>query len=233
MVGKPEIIRFIGRVARCRRFFRCSLAASNSDPAQPKSSGGVARTIIMRRFCVPNTWVLCVELLTLFFSSSSPCYLPPSKALKLILDILYQYAIVWSLNRHDFSVPANNARPPRSPSIFSKIFPSDAITFSPTLRFPKSFRCNAYGNPRKCCKQKTYAPAKRFGCNTYKKLGEGRRSRSAKHRNKPIRYLHSRPFFSCACEMPIFQPLCFHGLPLNGGCYPPTRPSALLQQAWL
>ena len=37
----------------------------------------------------------------------------------------------------------------------------------------KSFRCNTYGPPRKCCKQKTYALAKPFRCNTYKKPGGG------------------------------------------------------------
>jgi len=35
----------------------------------------------------------------------------------------------------------------------------------------KSFSCNTYGPPRKCCKQKTYVPAKPFRCNTYKKQG--------------------------------------------------------------
>src|ERR1700682_3052650 len=35
----------------------------------------------------------------------------------------------------------------------------------------KSFSCNTYGSPRKCCKQKTYSPAKPFRCNTYKKQG--------------------------------------------------------------
>jgi hypothetical protein len=35
----------------------------------------------------------------------------------------------------------------------------------------KSFSCNTYGSPRKCCEQKTYAPTKPFRCNTYKKQG--------------------------------------------------------------
>src|SRR6266851_8728459 len=29
----------------------------------------------------------------------------------------------------------------------------------------KSFSCNTYGSPRKCCKQKTYGQAKPFRCN--------------------------------------------------------------------
>src|SRR6266849_139205 len=37
----------------------------------------------------------------------------------------------------------------------------------------KSFSCNTYGSPRKCCKQKTYGQAKPFRCNTYKKRGGG------------------------------------------------------------
>ena len=35
----------------------------------------------------------------------------------------------------------------------------------------KSFSCNTYESPRKCCKQKTYGPTKSFSCNTYKKHG--------------------------------------------------------------
>ncbi len=35
----------------------------------------------------------------------------------------------------------------------------------------KSFSCNTYVPPRKCCKQKTYVLAKPFRCNTYKKQG--------------------------------------------------------------
>ncbi len=37
----------------------------------------------------------------------------------------------------------------------------------------KSFSCNTYASPRKCCKQKTYGTAKLFRCNIYKKHGEG------------------------------------------------------------
>ncbi len=35
----------------------------------------------------------------------------------------------------------------------------------------KSFTCNTYVPPRKCCKQKTYCLTKPFRCNTYKKQG--------------------------------------------------------------
>jgi len=35
----------------------------------------------------------------------------------------------------------------------------------------KSFSCNTYALPHKCCKQKTYISAKPFRCNTYKKGG--------------------------------------------------------------
>src|ERR1700682_479974 len=37
----------------------------------------------------------------------------------------------------------------------------------------KSFSCNTYGPPRKCCKQKTYGLAKSFRCNIYKIPGGG------------------------------------------------------------
>src|SRR6266567_2560188 len=56
---------------------------------------------------------------------------------------------------------------------------SDSVpSYSPTDHCPltahscfKSFSCNTYGPPRKCCKQKTYTLAKSFRCNTYKKPG--------------------------------------------------------------
>jgi hypothetical protein len=39
--------------------------------------------------------------------------------------------------------------------------------------FRKSFTCNIYEPPRKCCIQETYAPTKPCRCNTYKKPGVG------------------------------------------------------------
>jgi hypothetical protein len=43
----------------------------------------------------------------------------------------------------------------------------------------KSFSCNTYVLPHKCCKQKTYISAKPFSCNTYKKWGWVHTLRSA------------------------------------------------------
>ena len=43
----------------------------------------------------------------------------------------------------------------------------------PASKPSKSFSCNTYGSPRKCCKQKTYGQVKPFRCNTYKKHGDG------------------------------------------------------------
>ena len=77
--------------------------------------------------------------------------------------------MVW-LGRQDSPRPSRHARPPGSPSKSSK-----TVTFSPTPSLRKSFSCNTYEPPRKCCKQKTYGLAKPFRCNTYKKHG-GRHS---------------------------------------------------------
>jgi hypothetical protein len=66
---------------------------------------------------------------------------------------------------------ASHLRPPGSASSPFKIFPSQAATFAPILRPHKSFSCNTYETPCKCCKQKTYDMAKTFRCNTYKKQG--------------------------------------------------------------
>src|SRR5712664_665210 len=68
---------------------------------------------------------------------------------------------------------ANSPRLPGSPSNSFKIIGSHGVTFSPTVRLHKSFSCNTYGSPRKCCKQKTYGKTNSFRCNTYKKQGEG------------------------------------------------------------
>src|SRR5260370_16912711 len=54
-----------------------------------------------------------------------------------------------------------------------RILPSHPVALSSKLRPRKPFRCNTYGLPRKCCKQKTYSMAKSFRCNTYKKTGGG------------------------------------------------------------
>src|SRR6266446_6130347 len=58
-------------------------------------------------------------------------------------------------------------------SFFSSLFSNLQLStlnvqLSPS---PKSFSCNTYETPRKCCKQKTYVIAKPFRCNTYKKQG--------------------------------------------------------------
>src|SRR6266851_981876 len=74
----------------------------------------------------------------------SLCYPTRSKALKIILDIRYQYAIVVSLGWHDYSCPAKHVSPSSDPSNSTKIFPPQSVTLSPTLRLHKSFNCNTY-----------------------------------------------------------------------------------------
>jgi hypothetical protein len=61
----------------------------------------------------------------------------------------------------------------RDPSSLLSPFRSSGITLVQILLSRNSLRCNTYAPPRKCCKQKTYGPAKPFRCNTYKKQGEG------------------------------------------------------------
>jgi len=53
------------------------------------------------------------------------------------------------------------------------LHPTDHCPLTTAHHSFKSFSCNTYESPRKCCKQKTYAPAKPFRCNTYKKPGVG------------------------------------------------------------
>jgi hypothetical protein len=67
-------------------------------------------------------------------------------------------------------LPSTNLTAPVVPSFRSAhVARPDAVSGPPHCS--KSFNCNTYGSPRKCCKQKTYAPAKSFRCNTYKKHG--------------------------------------------------------------
>ena len=72
----------------------------------------------------------------------------------------------------EFRVP-NPRRPPGTPSKSFKITWPYEVALSRTDHLHKSFSCNIYGSPRKCCKQKTYGLAKPFRCNTYKKQGGG------------------------------------------------------------
>ncbi len=57
--------------------------------------------------------------------------------------------------------------------LFSKPCPYLVTSLLPYFLFSKSFICNTYASPRKCCKQKTYGKAKPFRCNTYRKHGGG------------------------------------------------------------
>ena len=95
-----------------------------------------------------------------------------------------------------------------------KTFPYLVTSLPPYFRFSKSFSCNTYRSPRKCCKQKTYAAAKPFRCNTYKKQAVGV---FVPFWNLPPS-LHF-PFFSHTYVEPILQPLCFDGFPSNGGVW--------------
>src|SRR6266850_1210500 len=81
----------------------------------------------------------------------------------------------------------------------SKSLGSHEVTFSPTVCSRKSFSCNTYGSPRKCCKQKTYGKTNSFRCNTYKKQGEGGRSRFG-----PLSLL-SLPLYFHTCLLHLFS----------------------------
>jgi hypothetical protein len=76
----------------------------------------------------------------------------------------------------DFQPPLR-CYPPACPNpveaLVRKSSPHLAISLPPYFLFSKSFICNTYASPRKCCKQKTYGLAKPFRCNTYKKHGGG------------------------------------------------------------
>ena len=95
----------------------------------------------------------------------------------------------------------------------------------------KSFSCNTYGSPRKCCKQKTYGLAKPFRCNTYKKHG-GSLPFIVPRYNSPIPILELIPFDASSflfnhLREPILQPLPFH---IHAGMvwvYPPPFKTCL------
>ena len=59
------------------------------------------------------------------------------------------------------------------PGLTATLFPIPELRSLPHFRefAHKSFSCNTYEYPRKCCKQKTYSMGKPFRCSTYKKQG--------------------------------------------------------------
>src|SRR6267378_7971104 len=59
-------------------------------------------------------------------------------------------------------------RPNRNAYILGAGFSAPAVLAPYCL---KSFSCNTYGFPRKCCKQRTYGTAKPFRCNLQKTRG--------------------------------------------------------------
>src|SRR5713226_5250583 len=73
----------------------------------------------------------------------------------------------------------------------------DIPTLSGPCRGPgrdcfKSFSCNTYGSPCKCCRQKTYGLARPFRCNTYKKQGGREGVPSSTFRGPSNSHLRSR-----------------------------------------
>jgi hypothetical protein len=123
------------------------------------------------------------------------------------------------LLRRRSSVPASYGRPPGSPSNPTKIVLSRTITFSPTLHPRKSFSRNTYAPPRKCCKQKTYAKAKSFRCNTYKKQGWGSLVSSALNLRSSTKIFEALSFHAFTnCLFSISFLLIF--IHVMGGLYP-------------
>src|ERR1700682_1950560 len=70
------------------------------------------------------------------------------------------------------------------------------LSFCTILVHSKSFSCNTYESPRKCCKQKTYGVVNPFSCNTYKKQGV--------HPFKPKALPSSILFPSSLLPVPLF-----------------------------
>ncbi len=110
--------------------------------------------------------------------------------------------------------------PPRLTEIYFSCFSLTAHCPLPAAHYCfKSFSCNTYEPPRKCCKQKTYGLVKPFRCNTYKKRGGTS--------FKPNTFSLSWPPFACPClpssvrssKFRIPQPLCLPLLRKLPGVY--------------
>src|SRR5216683_4474918 len=63
------------------------------------------------------------------------------------------------------------SRPSKTEYPHRLVYPRSPAFQRSSSDVPKSFICNTYALPRKCCKQKTYDRAKSFSCNTYQKTG--------------------------------------------------------------
>src|SRR5713226_3855076 len=134
-----------------------------------------------------------------------------------------------------------------SRSLVSKSFPYLVTSLPPYFLFSKSFNCNTYGYPCKCCKQKTYGLAKSFRCNTYKKHGVASfkpnisplsaRSLSTSHLPYALPSCVSRKSIICHSYentggVGVFFPFRFNALSVAGACEPawaslPTLPFQL------
>jgi hypothetical protein len=120
--------------------------------------------------------------------------------------------------------PTGN-RPPGCPSNSSEIFPSQTVTFLPTVRSPNSFSGNIYKSPRKYCKQTTYAISKSFRFNTYKKQRGGMAPQLSAFLRSNVQRCNSfsvtslaAPHLATSIESHAYKK---HG---GGGRLPPTIP---------
>jgi hypothetical protein len=77
-------------------------------------------------------------------------YRTQSKLLMIMIDRLYQYVIIVSLNRRDSCRFCDHAFPTRGPSSFVKTISHSPFTFLQTHLSRNPFGCNTYERVRKC-----------------------------------------------------------------------------------
>jgi len=105
---------------------------------------------------------------------------------------------------------------------FSYVFPNfqlSTVDSQPPL-FPKSFSCNTYRSPHKCCKQKTYGIARFVRCNTYKKPGYVPQAKTFSILATPPFLFPLPPIFRTLFQVPYPVSPLFVSLTKAAGCVP-------------
>jgi len=181
----PCFVKFrshLRRIARsCRREVRPVLRRSLCPPFSLPTYHSKLRTLFQVTYPVSPLLAILAKTAGVCTNNSHSGTLPSSNH-PLSSSISYQCPV---LQFSSFCAPSWNGVPlprcftdfrillRRSDSECGSLLP----LFLPTrsnlyfARLSKFFKCNTYGPPRKCCKQRTYGQTKPFRCNTYKNRG--------------------------------------------------------------
>src|ERR1700682_5155908 len=161
-------------------FPQISTILSNPTPPQTLSLGQLKPHCVNPATSIRITNKLSLPVITIFLpcplivrAHLRPASAPPHLCVLRELCVEIPPSVVY-LHRASLRIPTPRlcAFPEASVPKSFEIGTLKILSFCTIIVHSKSFSCNTYSSPRKCCKQKTYNQAKAFRCNTYKKHGE-------------------------------------------------------------